>query len=137
MWEGYSADGMLKDMDLSIEDVRNMRDSVRAHAEYIDPVPEWHDLIRIMRPDVLKKIQGPLHTAQFYYNIVRILTMFINDLEDNDEADTPFDVERVNRKKLLYGVSELDYREQGTRKGIIEYYTLGPTAQIVFVGGRR
>lgn len=133
MQDDYSAHDVLHDIDISVEDVRRIRDSLRAQAEHIDPVPGWHDLIRIMRYDVLKKVRGPIHTAHFYYNIVRLLTRFINDLEGSNEPDVPFDTNQINYKKWLYGISVLDYNKQKVRKGIIEYYTRGPTAKLYFL----
>ena len=131
MWNNFSAKDMLKDTKFSIKDVRHIRDRIISDAKFLDPLRDWYDLTRIMQRPHVDKIKGTAYTAQLYYVIAHMLTIFINDLEgvNTDASYVPFGDNYTKSRKQLYGVSTLDYDEQKTRKAVIEYYTQGATSR--------
>ncbi len=132
MWDNFSAKNMLKNTKFSTNDVRRIRDRFIIDTKFFDPLQDWYDLIRIMKWSHVGKIKGTAYTAQLYYTIAQILTMFINDLEgiSTDTPYVPFGDDYTEWRKRVYKVSTLDYNEQKTRKAIIEYYTQGATTRL-------
>ncbi len=132
MWDNFSAKNMLKDTKFLADDVHRIRDRFIADAKTLDPLSDWYDLVRIMKWSHVAKLTGTACTAQLYYTIAQILTMFINDLEgiSTDTPYVPFGNDYTEWRKRVYKVSTLDYNEQKTRKAIIEYYTQGATTRL-------
>ena len=119
---GFTAGDLLKDCSASTGQVRSLRDWVVSNTRLFDPLREWHDLIRIMRPQALEKIKGDARTARMYHDIAGILTWFLHDLDGKDgEPDMPFDETDAEWKKDVYS-DPFDYRTHKTKQAIVRRF---------------
>ena len=119
---GFTAADLLQDCGASLEQVRGLHDRIVSDIRFLDPLLKWHDLIRIMRPDVLEKIQGDAYTARMYHEIAGMLTWFLHELDGKDgEPDMPFDDTDAEWKKKVYS-DPFDYRTHKTRQAIVRRF---------------
>ena len=119
---GFTAGDLLNDCGVSIEQIRSLHDWAVSNIRRFDPLIEWHDLIRIMRPQALKKIKGDTCTARMYHDIAGMFTRFLHDLDGKDgEPDMPFDETDAEWKKDVYS-DPFDYRTHKTKQAIVRRF---------------
>lgn len=130
----FSAQKLLKQSGLSIDEIRKLYDQFATQSHFINPLERWYDLTRIMRPSVIEKLRGPALLAQFYYKICMLLGSFIYDLtkEIMHEPDTIFDGTKGAWKTSIYS-DPFDYTTRKTQRGIIRYFTRDTTMRILLL----
>ena len=127
----FSPKKLIESLGLSVNEVEELYKQVALDAHFIDPLERWYDLTRIMRPSVLKKLKGKSLTAQFYYDMSRMLSFLYYDLTKKIlwEPDTYFDGRNGEWKKDIYS-DPFDYATRKTQRGIIRYFVRDPTTRI-------
>lgn len=130
----FSPKELIRQNGLSVGEVKNLYKQVGLDGHFMDPLERWYDLTRIMRPSVLKKLKGKSLTAQFYYNISRMVSFLYYDLTKKIlwEPDTYFDGRHGDWKKDIYS-DPFDYATRKTQRGIIRYFVRDPTTRIFFL----
>ena len=119
---GFTAGDLLNDCGASIGQVRSLHDWTVSNIRLFDPLREWHDLIRIMRPQTLEKIKGDACTARMYHDIAGVLTWFLHDLDEEEgEPDMPLDDTDAEWKKDVYS-DPFDYRTHKTKQAIVRRF---------------
>ena len=120
--DGFSAGELLKDCGVSIGQIRSLHDWAVSNIRLFDPLIEWHDMIRIMRPQTLERIKGDACAARMYHDIAGMLTRFLHDLDGKDgEPDMPFDETDAEWKKDVYS-DPFDYRTHRTKQAIVRRF---------------
>ena len=115
---GFTAGDLLKDCGASVEQVRALHDWAVSRIYHFDPLRDWHDLIRIMRPRALETVKGETRTALMYRDIAGVLTWFLHDLNGKEgEPDMPLDDTDAKWKKDVYS-DPFNYRTHKTRQAI-------------------
>ncbi|WP_268541330.1 TOPRIM nucleotidyl transferase/hydrolase domain-containing protein [Candidatus Nitrosotenuis cloacae] len=120
----FSAQKLLEQSRLTIDEVKWLYDWFARSSIMMDPLERWYDLTRIMKTSVLQKLKGDALKAQLYYDIVRMIAMFLFDLGHKvEEPDLQFDEMKGKWKNEIYGVPEFNYSSKQTQRGIIRYFT--------------
>lgn len=118
----YSANDFIKQCNLKIVDVKQLYHEICILAYFIDPLVDWYDLTRIVRPAMINKLKGKPATAQLYYDVARMLYYLYYDLTKEALPD-PNDMIHDNSKwkNEIYSNS-FDYTTRSTQKAIMRYY---------------
>ncbi len=124
MWlewrNSFSVSDLLEDIGVPIEQVRRTLNRFDAQVRFLDPLMEWYDLIRIMRPSVVEKIKGDAYTAQLYYTAARMLALFLHELDGKTGVpNMPFD--NAEWKERVYS-KPFDYKTHKTKQAIVRYF---------------
>ena len=129
--EKFSTQKFLDDNGFSVEQVRNLHDHFVIQARHLDPLIQWYDLIRIMKRTTIERLKGDALTAQLYYNIVRMIALFLYDHEKKKikEPDLFFDGMDGEWKKDVYS-NPFDYGTRKTQRGIIRRFVGDPTTRL-------
>ena len=119
---GFTAGDLLNDCGVSIGQVRSLHDWTVSNIRFFDPLREWHDLIRIMRPRALETVRGETRTALMYRDIAGIMTWFLHDLDGKEgEPDMPLDDTDAEWKKHVYS-EPFNYRTHKTKQAIVRRF---------------
>ena len=130
----FSSTKFIQQHGLSIRDVEELYKRIASYAYFIDPLERWYDLTRIMKPSILIKLKDKPLTAQFYYDISRMVSFLYYDLTKKHllEPDIFFDGRKVEWKKNIYS-DPFDYATRKTQRGIIRFFVRDPTIRIFFL----
>ena len=127
----FSAEKLLKDSGLSVEQVLTLHRGFTTQVNFLDPLKKWYDLIRIMKLAKIKELRGDALTAQLYYNIINMIALFLYDLtgERVQDPDSFFDGRNGEWKKDVYS-NQFDYGTRKTQRGILRRFVEEPTARL-------
>lgn len=76
----WKPEKVLKELDLSIEQVVWYHEIVESEASYIDPIDRWSDLVKFIRNSKKEQLKGDAFLAQNLHLIARIIDLFHKDL---------------------------------------------------------
>lgn len=135
-WERtkFSAEKLLEDSGLTIEQVRGLHDDLVVDVNFLDPLMGWYDLIRIMKMTSVNELKGDALRAQFYYKTIRMMAWFLYDLtgEKMKEPDLFFDAREGRWKTDVYS-DPFDYKTRKTQRAIIQRFLGTPTTRLYLV----
>jgi hypothetical protein len=119
----FSLQKVLEDSEMSIEEVKKLRDYFAVQGHFIDPLAHWYPLIRLIPYRKKEKLKGKALLAQDYYEVVGLLNMFLKDLtgEEQPEPDDVVDGRGGRWKNAYYGM-KFDYRNEELRRKIVSEY---------------
>ena len=127
----FSSKKTIQQHNLTINDIEKIYNKIALDGHFVDPLEHWYDLTRIMRPSIIKKLKGKPLTAQFYYNMSRMLAYLYYDITKKilKEPDTFFDASDGEWKKRFYS-DPFDYATRKTQRGIIRYFVKDSTTRL-------
>ena len=127
----FSPQKLLEQSGVNLDEVNALYDFLVIRAINFDPIERWYDLTRIMRIEMLSKLKGDALKAQFYYNICRMIGLFLYDLTGTivDEPDLQFDSTKGKWKEKFIS-NPFDYSTKQTQHGIIRWYVRDTTIRI-------
>ena len=130
----FSANDLLHNSGLSIEQIRALRDHFVSEVNILDPLRSWYDLLRIMKISTLDMLKGEALTAQLYYGIIRMIMLFLHDLtgEKMEEPDIIYGSTNGEWKKSVYS-DPFDYRSRKTHRAIIARFIRDPTTRLFLI----
>ena len=127
----FSAEKLLKDSGFSVDQVLMLHRGFTTQVNFLDPLKNWYDLIRIMKLAKIKELRGDALIAQLYYNIINMIALFLYDLtgERAQDPDLFFDGRNGEWKKDVYS-NPFDYGTRKTQRGIISRFLVEPTTRL-------
>jgi hypothetical protein len=129
---------ILKNSNLTIENVKELYEGVATEGEWMDPLSKWFVLQRIIKESVKMKLKGTALYAQHCYQIAKMVYYFIYDLT-GEKMYEPDDIMNGNGhgqwKSRVYG-DPFDYTTKKTQKRILDIFLIDRPfrAGIVFEG---
>ena len=130
----FSASNLLQNSEFSIEQIRALRDHFVTQVRILDPLSLWYDLLRIMKISSLNMLKGEALTAQLYYGIIRMMSLFLHDLtgENIVEPDILSGSTDGEWKRKAYS-DPLDYGSRKTHRAIIARFIRNPTTRLYLI----
>ncbi len=124
---------------MRIEQVKQAYEHIVRLAQIHDPLAHWYPLLELIKRDKKKKkLTGEARLAQEYYELARMIKLFIEDLtgEIMVDPDDMSDSNHANWKPSAYGSDPLDYDDPKTQQLIRDDYFIDrpPLIAIVFEG---
>jgi hypothetical protein len=136
--ESFSVSEVLDRSGLSIDQVRDFRDTVAVWGQSVDPLEDWYMLVRLFTFEARRRLKGKAQLAQDYYEMAGLLNSFIHDLTGESARD-PDDITDVGGggswKEKWYGPG-FSYDRKDVQKKILDRYlkTKLPKA-VLFIEG--
>ncbi len=133
-WDEYcrnwDAKVMLDDVDMSIDEIKRLHESVASNARFADPLVRWYGLISFVSMEQKKKLKGKALLAQTLYSMEQMLRLFYEELT-GDKLNPPDESPNWGKDKF-YGKgvtqNELQYLEFLTNQ-----YNLNPRPKLILV----
>jgi hypothetical protein len=117
---------ILKNSNLSIEQIKGWYEGVATEGEWMDPLSKWFVLQRIIKESMKMRLKGPALFAQHCYKLARMLSYFVYDLTGEKLYD-PDDIMDGNGhgqwKSRVYG-DPFDYTSKKTQKRILDTFLI-------------
>jgi hypothetical protein len=83
-WQEYSrtwsAEKVLEDLEISIEDVKKWQENLSIRARACDPLASWYDLVSFISVEQKKRLKGKPLLAQSLYAMEEMLRLFYREL---------------------------------------------------------
>jgi len=119
----FSPSVVLKNSNLSLEEVAELRDYFAMQGQFNDPVGNWYPLVRLIPFRRKERLKGKALLAQDHYEIVYILNYFLKDLTgvDQPEPDDIVDGRHGEWKSKYYG-RKFSYKDEEIRRKIVSDY---------------
>lgn len=119
---------------LNVDEIEDWREWLAAQARFIDPLRDWYLLVGHVSYRKRQKLQGNALLAQDYFEIVKLLGMFIEDLtgERQLEPDDLLDARRGEWKVEWYG-GEVDFLNRRILRKILAEYDLDTQYKVLFL----
>lgn len=133
----FSAKEVLDGSDLSLSEVKDLRDTLAVWGTSLDPISYWYPLAKLASRNSLSRLKGKALLAQDFYEMVGILNLFLQDLTGEIQPD-PDDVSDFSRgvwKGQWFG-SPFSYTDPKIQQRIVQHYLRVqlPRAVILFEG---
>jgi len=136
--ESFSSRDILDSSGLTIDEVRDFRDTVAVWGQSVDPLEAWYMLVRLFTFEVRRRLKGKAQLAEDYYEMTGLLNSFLFDLTGEPQRE-PDDITDVGGggswKERWYGQG-FSYDRKDVQKKIIDRYlrTKLPKA-VLFIEG--
>jgi len=133
----FDANEVHRRCGLSVEAIKDWRDSLAADGQMVDPLARWYVLRRIVNRNRLEQLEDKALLAHEYYKMTYMLDMFLKDITGKSqlEPDDLMDGRQGKWKKDFFG-DPFDYSSDLTQRNIINYFLRKPLVRIhIFVEG--
>lgn len=128
--ETWDAKSFFKNLDLTIDDIKNIHDRLSFDVQRIDPLEKWYALISFVSLEQKKKLKGTALLAQTFYSMEHMLRLFYQQLTG----------ETLFAPNESYDWHPDRYHGKGVSKNNLEYlellanqYHLNPRPNLILV----
>lgn len=127
-----AGDGALKEVGITLAQAVELRREFGLRSHWLDPLGEWYRLVRFMRLDARRKLNGTARLAQELYIADRILEQYLTQLlgkrqqDTEDLAGNPDD----DWARRFYGRTK-DYRDPEFLEVLLTQFGLHPAPGVV------
>jgi hypothetical protein len=103
---------------MSLEQVKQAYDHIVTLGHIHDPLAHWYPLLELIKREKKEKLTGDARLAQEYYELARMIKLFIEDWtgEIMLDPDDKFDSNHANWKPHTYGGYPVDYDDPKTQQ---------------------
>lgn len=133
-WDEYcdtwDAKSLLKDLDLTIDDIKNIHERLSLDAQWIDPLEHWYALVSFVALDHKEKLRGAALLAQTFYSMEHMLRLFYKKLTG----------ENLFAPNESYGWNPDKYHGDGVSQNKLKYleflanqYHLNPRPNLILI----